>query len=91
MNRLLIILSAVILALGCAKTEPDYRNDDYGFAQFKLYKHASYGTRAVKPTLDYLAEDCKCKVTLGYAETTLAQTLTLYSVEGSAEEGRRSD
>ena len=91
MNRLLIILSAVILALGCAKTEPDYRNDDYGFAQFKLYKHASYGTRAVKPTLDYLAEACKIKVTLGYGETTLAQTLTLYSVEGSAEEGLRSD
>ncbi|MBP3643208.1 MAG: DUF4458 domain-containing protein [Alistipes sp.] len=91
MNRLLIILSAVILALGCAKTEPDYRNDDYGFAQFKLYKHASYGTRAVKPTLDYLAEACKVKVTLGYGETTLAQTLTLYSVEGSAEEGLRSD
>ena len=91
MNRLLIILSAVILALGCAKTEPDYRNDDYGFAQFKLYKHASYGTRAVKPTLDYLAEACKVKVTLGYGETTLAQTLTLYSVEGSAEEGLRAD
>ena len=91
MNRLLIILSAVILALGCTKTEPDYRNDDYGFAQFKLYKHASYGTRAVKPTLDYLAEACKVKVTLGYGETTLAQTLTLYSVEGSAEEGLRSD
>lgn len=91
MNRLLIILSAVILALGCAKSEPDYRNDDYGFAQFKLYKHASYGTRAVKPTLDYLAEACKVKVTLGYGETTLAQTLTLYSVEGSAEEGLRSD
>ncbi|MBQ2419375.1 MAG: DUF4458 domain-containing protein, partial [Alistipes sp.] len=91
MNRLLIILSAVILALGCTKSEPDYRNDDYGFAQFKLYKHASYGTRAVKPTLDYLAEACKVKVTLGYGETTLAQTLTLYSVEGSAEEGLRSD
>ena len=91
MNRLLLILSALIIALGCTKSEPDYRNDDYGFAQFKLYKQASYGTRAVKPTLDYLAEACKVKVTLGYGETTLAQTLTLYSVEGSAEFGLRSD
>lgn len=91
MNRLLLILSALIIALGCTKSEPDYRNDDYGFTQFKLYKQASYGTRAVKPTLDYLAEACKVKVTLGYGETTLAQTLTLYSVEGSAEFGLRSD
>ncbi len=91
MNRLLLILSTLIIALGCTKSEPDYRNDDYGFAQFKLYKQASYGTRAVKPTLDYLAEACKVKVTLGYGETTLAQTLTLYSVEGSAEFGLRSD
>lgn len=91
MNRLLLILSALIIAIGCTKSEPDYRNDDYGFAQFKLYKQASYGTRAVKPTLDYLAEACKVKVTLGYGETTLAQTLTLYSVEGSAEFGLRSD
>ncbi|MBQ7310408.1 MAG: DUF4458 domain-containing protein [Alistipes sp.] len=91
MNRLLLILSALIIALGCTKSEPDYRNDDYGFAQFKLYKQASYGTRAVKPTLDYLAEACKVKVTLGYGETTLAQTLTLYSVEGGAEFGLRSD
>lgn len=91
MNRLLLILSVLIIAIGCTKSEPDYRNDDYGFAQFKLYKQASYGTRAVKPTLDYLAEACKVKVTLGYGETTLAQTLTLYSVEGSAEFGLRSD
>ena len=92
MNRLILILSTVLIALGCTKsTEPDYRNDDYGFAQFKLYKHASYGTRAVKPTLDYLGEACKVKVTLGYGETTLAQTLTLSSVAGNAEMGLRSD
>ncbi|MBR0336420.1 MAG: DUF4458 domain-containing protein, partial [Alistipes sp.] len=93
MKRILLILSLVVVALGCSKvSEPDYRNNDYGYAQFKLYKQASYGdTRAVKPTLDYLGEACKVKVTLGYGETTIAQTLTLSSVEGSAEMGLRSD
>ena len=93
MKRILLILSLVVVVLGCSKvSEPDYRNNDYGYAQFKLYKQASYGdTRAVKPMLDYLGEACKVKVTLGYGETTIAQTLTLSSVEGSAEMGLRSD
>ncbi len=93
MKRFLLILSIAVVALGCSKeSEPDYRNNDYGYAQFKLYKEASYNpTRAVKPTLDYLAEACKVKVTLGYGETTIAQTLPLYSVENNSEMGLRSD
>ena len=93
MKRFLLILSIAVVALGCSKeSEPDYRNNDYGYAQFKLYKEVSYNpTRAVKPMLDYLAEACKVKVTLGYGETTIAQTLPLYSVENNSEMGLRSD
>lgn len=93
MKRFVSILSIVLLFVGCSKeSAPDYRNDDYGYAQFKLYKAASYdSTRAVKGTLDYLAEACKVKVTLGYGETTIAQTLPLHAVEGAEEMGLRSD
>lgn len=93
MNRFLSILSLVALFLtGCSKvSEPDYRDNDYGYAQFKLYKEASYNTRAIKSSLDYLAEACKVKVTLGYEQTTIAQTLTLHSADGSAEFGLRTD
>ena len=92
MKRIFLILSIVFALVGCTTdTAPDYRNDDYGYVQFKLYKEASYGTRAVKPTLDYLAEACKVKVTLGYEGTTIAQSLTLTSADGNAEMGLRSD
>lgn len=92
MKRILSILLVVLTITGCSKvTEPDYRTDEYGYVQFKLYKQASFGSRAVKPSLDYLAEACKVKVTLGYQGTTIAQTLTLSAADGSAEFGLRSD
>ncbi|MBO7331183.1 MAG: DUF4458 domain-containing protein, partial [Alistipes sp.] len=78
----------------------DNREQEYGYAQFKLYKKASYGgsaaqsgvTRAIKPELDYLAEACKIKVTLTFEGTTIAQTLNLSATdETSAEYGLRSD
>ena len=79
----------------------DNREQEYGYAQFKLYKRASYGdsavepaasTRAIKQELDYLAEACKIKVTLTFEGTTIAQTLNLSSAdESSAEYGLRSD
>ena len=93
MKRIAIILSlvALLFTAGCSKeSTPDYRNGDYGYVQFKLYKEASYATRAVKGTLDYLAEACKVKVTLGYGQTTIAQTLTLDAVAGQEEFGLRS-
>ena len=78
----------------------DNREQEYGYAQFKLYKRASYGdavepkasTRAIKQELDFLAEACKIKVTLTFEGTTIAQTLNLSSAdESSAEYGLRSD
>lgn len=89
----MLTVAWAIMAVGCSKdATPDYRNPDYGYAQFKLYKEQSYDSRALKGTLDYLAEACKVKVTLGYEDTTIAQTLTLSAADAaSAEFGLRSD
>ena len=46
-SAMISLVVAFILA-GCARVEePDYREKDYGYVQFKLYKEASYpGTKA---------------------------------------------
>lgn len=94
----LTIAIASLFAIGCTDNDTvDYRNPDYGYVQFKLYKEASYeaatpSSRAIKQTLDYLNEACKIKVTLSFGETTIAQTLTLQAAsDESAEFGLRSD
>ncbi len=93
-NILLLTLSYVMLA-GCADrlTEPDYREHDYGYVQFKLYKAASYGsTKAVVPQLDYLDDVTKIKLTLSYGENMFSQTLIMSASDSeSAEYGLRSD
>lgn len=88
------------LATGCSESDVDNREHGYGYVQFKLYKQASYdagngaeqsSTRALTSRLEYLSEACKVKVTLSYNATTIAQTLTLQSVDAeSAEYGMRS-
>ena len=83
-----------LLALGCAEIqEPDYRETEYGYVQFKLYKAASYGqTKAVVSKLDYLNDAAKIKVTLKYEENLISQTLVMNSSDPeSAEFGLRSD
>ena len=97
-----VVLSLLFGALlsSCTEDVPDYREQEYGYAQFKLYKEASYqpaaksevGSRAVQTMLDRLGEAHKIKVTLSFGETTIAQTLTLSAAdEASAEFGLRSD
>ena len=91
---------AMLFSVGCSKDEGvDNREQNYGYAQFKLYKRASYSagesaeasTRAVQSTLDYLSQAYKVKVTLVYDNITLSQTLTLSSSDAeSAEYGLRS-
>ena len=91
------ILSAFVVS--CSKDEGiDNRERNYGYAQFKLYKEASYApaeaeaSRAAQSTLEYLADAHKVKVTLVYDGITIAQTLTLAAVDASvAEWGLRSD
>lgn len=88
-------VSAVLFVLaGCAEEkEADYREHDYGYVQFKLYKEASYeAVKAVMSQLDYLGDVSKIKVTLSYDENLIAQTLVMSSSsEEAAEYGLRSD
>ena len=88
----IFVLMAAFLFSGCAREElPDYREHDYGYVQFKLYKKASYpGTKAA--ALDYLNDVAKLKVTLRYEDNLIAQTLVLTAADDAAAEfGLRSD
>ena len=94
--RFTVCLALVAFGLmGCSEDKPiDNREPNYGYVQFRLFKAASYdeGSRAVRPTLDYLSEAYKVKVTLAYSETTLAQTINISAADAeSAEFGLRSD
>ena len=88
------LLSALSFG-GCSKVqEPDYREHDYGYVQFKLYKEASYpGTKAIgNDPLEYLSDATKIKVTLGYGDDLIYQTLTFsYADAVSAEFGIRTE
>ena len=91
---LMVLMALSALLPSCHKDEaPDYREKDYGYVQFKLYKEASYeGTRAVVPELDYLNDVTKVMVMLQYGDIQISQTLTLSaSGEEAAEFGLRSE
>ena len=81
------------LLFGCAKVEePDYREKDYGYVQFKVYKAASYQTKA-DPTIQYLADIAKVSLTMkGSSGSEVTQTLVLSaSTDLAAEYGIRSE
>ena len=87
------VLAVVSLFLmgSCARVEePDYREKEYGYVQFKLYKEASYpGTKA---QIDYLRDIAKLKVTLRYEDNLISQTLVVSAADDEAAEfGLRSD
>ena len=87
-----IILSVV--QVGCSRIDqPDYRDENYGYVQFKVYKEASYqNTKAVMPQLEYLSDATKVKVTLQYGENMIVQTLVLSAANSDAAEfGLRSE
>ena len=88
---IIAMVAAFTLAACAGVEEPDYREHDYGYVQFKLYKEASYDdTKAVR--LEYLHEVAKMKVTLRYEENLISQTLVMNSTDDvSAEYGLRSD
>ena len=100
-NIICVVLVAIASAftVGCSDDGVDNREHNYGYAQFKLYKEASYtpsepssATRAVQEMLDYLSDACKIKVTLVYDGVTIAQTLTLSTEDAeNVEYGLRSD
>ena len=89
----LLLVSAIFTFLlgSCVKENvPDYREHDYGYVQFKLYKDASYpGTKAAP--LDYLHDVAKLKVTLRYEDNLISQTMVMSaSSDEAAEFGLRS-
>ena len=94
-NILQILACLSLLAVsGCAvEEEMDYREKDYGYVQFKLYKEASYeATKAIVDELDYLSQVSKVTVTLEYGESRISQTLVVSaSSDEAAEYGMRSD
>ena len=61
----LIALTLVAgFVFGCAKVEePDYREQDYGYVQFKVYKAASYQTKA-ESSIQYLGDIAKVSLVL---------------------------
>ena len=95
-NSIFILAVALISSflVGCAQMEaPDYRDNDYGYVQFKLYKEASYpGTKAVMSQLEYLKDVCKVMVTLRFEGKLISQTLVMSaSDDQTAEFGLRSE
>lgn len=89
-----VAMVASFLFASCAKPEmEDYREQDYGYVQFKLYKAASYqDTKAVVPQLEYLGDAAKVMVMLNYGSTQITQTLTLTASDTEAAEfGLRSE
>ena len=87
--------AAMLLTIVCCTEvqEPDYRDNDYGYVQFKLYEEASYeATKAMVSELDYLNDVSKVKVTMRYGDNLVTQTLVMNSANPeSAEYGLRSD
>ena len=90
-SAVLAVVLAFVLTACDRVEEPDYRDKDYGYVQFKIYKEASYpGTRASQ--LEYLRDVAKLKVTLSYEDNLISQTLVVdASSDEAAEFGLRSD
>ena len=99
MKYLTKIYQLIALALvagtvfGCAKVEePDYREQDYGYVQFKVYKAASYETKA-ESSIQYLGDIAKVGLVLKSSDgSEVSQTLVLAaSSDYAAEYGLRSE
>lgn len=91
--HILACLSLLAVSSCAVEEEMDYREKDYGYVQFKLYKEASYeATKAIVEELDYLSQVSKVTVTLEYGESRISQTLVVSaSSNEAAEYGMRSD
>ena len=86
----LLVTTAVVSCV--QEKEPDYREQTYGYVQFKLYKEASYEATKSENQLDYLKDVAKIQVVLSFEGNQISQTLvTNASDDDSAEFGLRSD
>ena len=91
--RLIALVLVAGVSFACAKVEePDYREADYGYVQFKVYKAASYQTKA-ESTIQYLGDIAKISLDMKSSEgSEISQTLVLSASSASAAEyGLRSE
>lgn len=81
-----------LAAVSCKKAETADYDGGYGYVQFRLFKEASYSSKAVQTQLDYLSDACKVKVTMLYEDETISQTMVLQNTtSGNSEFGLRSE
>ena len=87
-SSVLLVIATIltVVQVGCSRIEqPDYRDENYGYVQFKIYKEAYYqNTKAVMPQLEYLNDATKVKITLQYGENMIVQTLVLTAADAEA-------
>ena len=89
-----LVLSFFAFGACSSVEELDWREHDYGYVQFKLYKEASYNdTRAAATQIDYLGKAKKVMINMEQeGGEELRQTLTLgASSDSAAEWGLRSE
>lgn len=93
---LFVAMLAIVLA-GCSDDNETAPVEQYGYAQFKVYKSESYNANGSNATrladkLDKLHDACKIKVVMLYGSATISQTLLLQSYNAeNAEFGLRSE
>ena len=91
-NIVLMVLAAAALASCVKEQEPDYREQTYGYVQFKLYKEASYEATKADNQLEYLKDVAKIQVVLTFEGNQISQTLVAGAANDEAAEfGLRSD
>ena len=85
------LISASVLSC-VAEEQPDYREKDYGYVQFKVYKAASYQTKS-ETTIQYLGDIAKVSLDLKSSSgSEISQTLVLSASSAEAAEfGLRSE
>ena len=87
-----MVLATVALVSCLKEQEPDYREQTYGYVQFKLYKEASYEATKADNQLEYLKDVAKIQVVLTFEGNQISQTLiTGAANDDAAEFGLRSD
>lgn len=91
--RLTVLALVAGTVLGCTAVEaPDFREKDYGYVQFKVYKAASYQTKA-ESLIQYLGDIAKVNLVMKASDgSEVSQTLVLSaSSDYAAEYGLRSE
>lgn len=90
--KIFVLCATALLALACNKVQTPEYDGGYGYVQFKLYKEASYQSKAIQSQLEYLNQAYKIKLTMEYEGDELTQTLVLqHGPAENVEFGLRSE